>query len=132
MQRQKLLNWIQLNGYVYYSSKYHKASHKSGGVGAFIKLSIIEEYKVSMCTEHCIKCNELCNFSNTLHVWFRIGDILFGIVYVPPEGSKYTEHEAFESLSNIILELMEHLECPNVCLIGDFNARTGRLDDCLS
>ena len=74
------------------------------------------------------KCTKpLCNFSNTL--WFRIGDIIFGIVYVPPEGSKYTDHEAFESLSNIILELMEHLECPNVCLIGDFNARTGRLDD---
>ena len=45
------------------------------------------------------------------------------------QRGQYTEHDAFESLSNIILELMEHLECPNVCLIGDFNARTGSLDD---
>ena len=35
-------------------------------------------------------------------------DLLLGVVYIPPEGSKYTKVEAFEECE---LELLEHLLC---------------------
>ena len=68
--------------------------------------------------------------------WYRIDktitgltkDLLLGVVYIPPEGSKYTNVSAFEECE---LELLELLSCNDalVCMCGDFNARTGNLCD---
>ena len=62
-------------------------------------------------------------------LWILIGDVLFGIIYIPPEGSVYADPDIFKSLSGIALDLLDHLELHNICLIGDFNARTGDLND---
>ena len=56
--------------------------------------------------------------------WYRF----LGVVYIPPEGSKYTNVCAFEECESEVLELPS---CNDafVCMCGDFNARTGNLCD---
>ncbi|CAC5387097.1 unnamed protein product [Mytilus coruscus] len=51
-----------------------------------------------------------------------------GCSYVPPEGSKYSNLEAFDEIEN---ELMSFKKVSDVhtALIGDFNAKTGILND---
>ena len=51
-------------------------------------------------------------------------DILFGVVYIPPEGSPFENKDVFTELGNSLL-LLEH---DGVCFLGDFNARTGAVD----
>ena len=55
-------------------------------------------------------------------------DVLFGAVYIPPEYTRYSNVEAFDEIEN---ELMSF--CKNsykyVSIIGDFNAKTGNLND---
>jgi hypothetical protein len=43
-------------------------------------------------------------------------------VYIPPEYSRYSSPDAFSQIENEYLEFTEKFK--NICLIGDFNART--------
>ncbi len=68
--------------------------------------------------------------------WYRIDktitgltkNVLLGVVYIPSEGSNYTNVCAFEECESEVLELPS---CNDafVCMCGDFNARTGNLCD---
>ena len=51
-------------------------------------------------------------------------DVLFGVVYIPPEGSPFENKDVFTELENSLLPL-EH---DGVCFLADFNARTGVVD----
>ncbi|CAC5399374.1 unnamed protein product [Mytilus coruscus] len=55
-------------------------------------------------------------------------DVIVGCIYIPPEGSKYSNLEAFDEIEN---ELMSFKKVSDVhtALIGDFNAKTGILND---
>ncbi len=57
-------------------------------------------------------------------------DIILGSVYVPPENSKYFTPDILEDLE---LEIIEKQAQDDIymCLGGDFNARTGTLNDLL-
>ena len=80
-----------------------------------------------VCTEHCKKCLELCDMPNVL--WLLFGDVLFTIVYVHPEGSVYVDPEIFDKIVCTTMELLDHYNVHNMCFTGDFNARSGMLDD---
>ena len=62
-------------------------------------------------------------------LWFKCNksmfhlpqDVLIGIVYVPPENSKYCIGNPFNETENELLDFSTNLE--NVCIIGDWNAR---------
>ena len=49
------------------------------------------------------------------------------MTYLPPEGSKFATQEMWDELQNEFSCLKSLSE--NVILMGDFNARTGRLND---
>ena len=53
-----------------------------------------------------------------------------GAVYLPCEGSIYNHHDIFSDIAQDLITLKTDFNIP-VCLIGDFNARTGLLDDFL-
>lgn len=54
-------------------------------------------------------------------------EVLAGTVYIPPEGSVYSNIEIFDKLE---LELITiNANYLPICLFGDFNARTGVLKD---
>ena len=50
--------------------------------------------------------------------------MLFGVVYIPAEGSPFENKDVFTELENSLL-LLEH---DGVCFPGDFKARTGAVD----
>ena len=52
---------VSVTGYSYYGSKITKVSSKSGGVGVFVKDSIVDEFHVLDCRHHCSKCLLLCD-----------------------------------------------------------------------
>ena len=74
--------------------------------------------------------------SNSRYVkWFKLdknafnegGDILFGIVYIPPENSSYCVGDPYGELEQEYVRLSASYDF--VCLLGDFNARTSASDD---
>ena len=121
------LDLISVNGYTFHCSKLVKTSHKAGGVGIFIRNDFIDDFEVIICTDHCKKCSDWCNIQNVL--WLVLGDVLFIVVYVHPEGSIYADSEIFDTIVCTSMELLEHFNVHNICLTGDFNARTGSIDD---
>ena len=75
---------------------------------------------------YCFISSDLC--ANVL--FFKLSrkcvtrDVLFGVVYIPPEGSPFENKDVFTELENSLL-LLEH---DGVCFLGDFKARTGAVD----
>lgn len=121
------LDYVNVKGYSVYCSSGSKVSHKSGGVCVFVEDKFLEELNFINCIEHCKTCEKLCNISNVM--WLIMGNILFVIVYIHPEGSRYFDPDIFDSILCTTIELMSHFNVCNICLIGDFNARTGIMED---
>ena len=55
--------------------------------------------------------------------------ILFGNCYFPPEGSKYHRENAFDLLDIDIISICIEKNIDEICLLGDFNARTNTVKD---
>ena len=96
---------------------------KSGGIGIIYKECLngfIQEVKTN----------------STFVSWFIINkvalglrkDLILGVVYIPPVGSKYTSVEAFEECQLELVDLLSKNDAL-VCMCGDFNVRTAQLDD---
>ena len=72
---------------------------------------------------------------SNLVLWFKLSrqianleaDILCGVVYIPPEYTKYSSADPFTEIQNE-LDSFKH-NFSQVLLFGDFNARTGKLDE---
>jgi len=68
-------------------------------------------------------------------LWFEINclskeNILFGVVYIPPEGSVYSNIDIFDKIERDISSYCSNFD--NIVLLGDFNSRCGHLDDFVS
>jgi hypothetical protein len=50
-----------------------------------------------------------------------------GCVYIPPENTKYSSTDAFSDIENEMFNLVKNGE--HVSLLGDFNAKSGKLSD---
>ena len=59
-------------------------------------------------------------------------DIVLGGVYIAPEGSKYHDADVYDIICEDIINISCLYTDLPVCLIGDFNSRTGQLNDFLS
>ena len=53
--------------------------------------------------------------------------VIFGVVYIPSEYTKYSSDEAFNEIQQEYLSLLNISNY--ICLVGDFNARTSNCDD---
>ena len=68
-------------------------------------------------------------------LWLRIDKKIFGLnfilgtVYIPPEGSKHYDDDIFDIISNDIIHIKHVYSEESFGFIGDFNSRTGLLDD---
>jgi len=114
---------VQIKGYKFISLNRQVCRRKSGGIGLLVKESLFSSIKILDPT------NEYC-------LWFKVdqsivkSDIIFGVIYIPPEGSPYSDSEIFDNIENDILNLT--VDSQNICLMGDFNSRTGILSDFLN
>ena len=115
---------IVLPGYTCFLNNRDKLSrYRSGGIALFVKNSISDYVKVE---------NE---FHSKLILWFIIShkitligeDVHCGIVYIPPQGSKYAHEEPYNELEQEIIRYC--INSTNIILMGDFNSRSGQKDD---
>lgn len=89
------------------------ARYRSGGIAILVRDSIYDTVQI-------VK-NSGENF-----YWFTCSissDTLFCATYIPPEGSTYSDISLFDDLESDLLELNQNNS--QICLLGDFNARTG-------
>ena len=68
-------------------------------------------------------------------LWLRVYQKAFGLnfilgtVYIPPEGSKHYDNDVFDNIANGVIHIKNAYNEEPFCFIGDFNSRTGLLDD---
>lgn len=99
-----------------------KYKRKSGGIGVFVRSTLLSEHLVKRVFPEC-----------TFAIWLLIdkcllgseNDAICGSVYVEPESSTYTDSEIFDNIEQTLTQF----EGSDVFLMGDFNARTGVLPD---
>ena len=105
-------------------SKKH-GSHKLGGIHGlciFVKKTYIDN--VSIITDTKSDCI----------LWLEVGKpifgekIIIGAVYLPHEGSQFHNDDIFNDLTEDIINIHTASDTP-IILAGDFNSRTGKLDD---
>ena len=95
------------------------------GIGIFVKNELTNNIKiVPNCESESIFWIE---YDNNL----SSGKLFIGAVYIPHEGSVHYDQSIFENLSSDLIRLYSSYNSPNICLIGDFNSRTGILNDFL-
>ena len=77
----------------------------------------------------CLKLND------TLWVEFNIPHcnetIVIGVIYNPPDSSRYKDSNFFENLETTLMNISSTKRHKSIIRLGDFNARTGNLDDIL-
>ncbi len=100
-----------------------KFVHKSGGIGVFIRHDLYDDNLISILPSQ-FESVLLFKFSEKLFGFEVIG----GVVYFEPEGTKYANANAFELLEN---QLITYCDKP-LFLVGDFNARTKLLEEFIS
>jgi hypothetical protein len=94
---------------------------KSGGIAVLIRSKFSQNFK------------QLKGDSNYV-LWFACdlaltGDpIVFGAVYIPPQDSPYYRSEHIDLIEQDLVNLTSDNDA-RVCLLGDFNARTGLMND---
>ena len=65
-------------------------------------------------------------------IWIRLDKsilIVFGLIYNPPENSPYADISFFYQIENTIVDIISQNSNAGICLLGDFNVRTGVLSD---
>ena len=125
IQESKLddLDIISINNYhVFTNNRKQISRHRSGGIALLVRENILPHVRV------------LINNSKLI-LWFSISkqllltdeDLICGVVYVPPIGSKYAQPDPYLEIQNEFDQIC--LNSKHVLLFGDFNARTSRLAD---
>ena len=107
--------------YTFFSKpRSEKVKRKSGGLGFFIKNSIID--KVTTVQSDCEYIYWI-----KIHSVVENDDIWLGSMYIPPDGSKYFNDDELFSLENDISE--KKSKSDYVIITGDANAYTSNLPD---
>ena len=98
------------------------AKHRSGGIILGYRQEIASKLKPLH-----------TNYKYVL--WFKVSsdlvnldqDIIFGIVYIPPENAVYSSHDVFREIENEYNNFS--INYKYIALIGDYNGRTANEDN---
>jgi len=109
-----------VDGYCFYGVNREKCIRKYEGIGQLVKKSLASNV-VILCND-----NENC-------LMFKMNgmfdsNIIFCVLYIPPECLPYSNKEIFD---NIESKLLFFANDNSFCALCDFNARSGHLSDCL-
>ena len=90
----------EFDGYIVFNNNRTKCLHASGGVALRVKDSLSKHF-------HLLKC------TNDVYMFFQVDSdllgkkFLLGVVYIPPENSKYSSIEMFDEIENQVVKLYE-------------------------
>ena len=105
-----------------YKNNRQNNKRASGGVAILVK-NYISEF---------VDCLDY-NFNET--IWIKISGrilqrpLILCTVYNPPQGSPYENMEVFDFIENTISDLKSVETSCDVCIAGDFNARTAQIPE---
>ena len=115
---------IDTENFIFKYKNRKKFNNRSGGIALGYK-TYLNDYIKIIDTD----CPFVLWFSVDKKILRTLQNVIFGIIYIPPESSKYATDDAF---SEIEMEFQRLNRNSNfVCLLGDMNARTGNLPDFL-
>ena len=125
LQETKLseIDQINLNSFaVLTKNRKTKSRVPSGGIAIAVHESIIEHVTAIETESQLVFWFKLsCNFTKTT------SDIICGVVYIPPENTRYSCNDPYTELQNELVSLCPDL---NYCILfGDLNSRTGKLTE---
>lgn len=116
-------------GYQVYCKVNKRKTHPLGGIHG-ISVLYKDQYAKSI--------NFINDLSSDCVQWAKVDknafgfDFILGSTYIPHETSKYFNSNIFEDLEDDIVNLKSRFDGIPICLIGDFNSRTGLLNDFIS
>ena len=121
---------IQVSGYtVYMFSRQNLSRYRSGGIALLVKNDISSYVSVDKSS----KSSLIKFFSISKQIYNSQTnddeDLLCGIVYIPPNGTKYAHKDPFFEIQNELLRFCNGSK--HILLLGDFNSRCGNLADYL-
>ena len=125
IQESKLddIDIISITNYKFFTNNRKQISrHRSGGIALLVHEKVFPFVRV---LDHTSK----------LILWFSISkkllllddDLICGVVYVPPHGSKYAHPDPYLEIQSEFDQVC--LNSRHVLLFGDFNARSAKLAD---
>ena len=101
-----------------------KQKSKAHGISIFVKTNLFPSiFKIENTKSKCV-------------LWVALGftsqkiQLIVGGVYIPGSNSKFSDVNDYDIICEDIILLNTRYKCPFV-LLGDFNSRTGKLDDLL-
>lgn len=120
LQESKLddIDSVSINGYtIFHKNRKSCSRYRSGGITLLVRNELSSHITI------------LRNDSK-LTLWFSVSknimpnnsDLICGVVYIPPIGSKYAHTDPYLELQNEYDKFCAYTE--NVMLFGDFNSRT--------
>jgi len=112
---------VSLENYDFVYVNRKKCNRASGGIGIFVKSSLVEQGVFSV-----LQCDDY-DYDNILPFRLSINDkiVTSVVVYVEPENSRYAKNDAFERIENVLKSLGEG----PYLILGDLNARTKCLNE---
>ena len=133
---------IDMVGFTPFYKSRGKFRRKSGGIVVLIKNKLLPYITLFECSDniesvdanvkHRYKfvkhrvCEHAIFFTVDKHIFGK--NVLFCAVYLGPEGSPYQNRNVFYELEQTIM----YLNFDSVCMLGDFNARTGSMNDLIT
>lgn len=114
---------IECEEFIFKFKNRHKiTNYRSGGIALGYK-RYLEKFIRPIESE--------CNFV----YWFQVDkavfnldkNVIFGVVYIPPVNTRYASDDALNEFESEFQRFYQNTE--NIVLVGDFNSRTGNLQD---
>ena len=105
-------------------SRRQKFARRSGGISVYVKQNIKHFMNIPSESDYVLWFSINKSLTNTEE------DLIFGIVYIPPENSRFLINYELMTLEIEITETCSKYKC--VVLTGDFNTRTSNLPDYMS
>jgi len=112
---------VEIPGYKFMHKCRKKYMLKSGGVGVYIKESLMNE--VDVVDNSCDNC-VMFYVKNIVDV--NVNKVLFCVCYIEPENSNYFDPDCFDKMQ---VDICKYGNDIPLVLMGDFNGRTGNLND---
>ena len=119
---------VVLPGYKFYPMNRKKERGvQRGSIGLFIKNNIKKIVKVryDLSNENFLWC-KLCK-----NYFGYTDDVFICVVYIPPEYSTRERRLGMDHFKCLIKDTTAKIKSNNIILMGDFNSRTGNLEDLL-
>ncbi|MEW8546901.1 MAG: reverse transcriptase family protein, partial [Candidatus Thiodiazotropha sp.] len=108
---------ITFPNYSYFSKHRKHYIRRSGGLGIFLKENILPFIEVIDIDSEFLMLLKISHVLTT-----KDQDLFIAFVYLPPEGSDYSNNDSMSEIESVLLPYIEN--CKYFYIMGDLNART--------